>query len=49
MKNKECKFKEWMHKMKERTIMYYLISKKDITYEILPPSTTMTEEPIGTP
>ena len=42
MKNKEWKFKEWTYKVKEWTMMPYLISKKDISYETLPPSTTMT-------
>ena len=43
------KMKEWNQKMKDWAIMSYLQSKKDIAYVILPPSTTMTEDPIGAP
>ena len=42
------KMKEWTRKMKEWKMMPYLMSKKDIAYGILPPSTTMMEDPIGT-
>ena len=54
IKLKEGKFKEWTHKlkectqkMKECTTKLYLLNKKDNAYIILPPSTKMTEEPIG--
>ena len=47
MKLKEGKSKEWTHKMKEWKMKSYLLIKNDIAYRILPPSTSMAEEPIG--
>ena len=41
--------KEWTQKMKDWTMMPYLLSEKDISYGTLPPSTKMTEDPIGAP
>ena len=49
MKLKEGILKEWTHKMKEWKMKSYLLSKKDISYRILPPSTTMMKYPIGAP
>ena len=43
------KMKEWTQKMKEWTMKSYFLIKKDISYGILPQSTTMTEETIGAP
>ena len=48
-KMKEVKLKEWTYKMKEWEIIPYLLRKNYITYIILPPSTTMTKEPIDSP
>ena len=49
LKKRKRKMKEWNQKMKEWTIVSYILSEKDIAYVILPPSTTITEEPIGAP
>ena len=43
------KMKEWTQKMKEWKTMPYLLSEKDIAYGILPPPTTMREDPISAP
>ena len=43
------KMKEWTRKIKEKTIITYLLIKKDISHGILPPSTTTTKKPIGAP
>ena len=39
--------KEWNHKLKDWIMMHYLLIEKDVAYVILPPSTTIMEEPIG--
>ena len=49
MKLKKGKLKEQTRKIKEWTMKSNLMSKKDITYEILPPSTPMTVDTIGAP
>ena len=53
MKMKEGKLREWARKMKywtqkmkECKINPYLLTKKDISYRILPPSTIIMEDPI---
>ena len=48
-KEQTWKMKEWNQKMKGWTMISYLLSEKYIAYVILPPSTTMTEEPISDP
>ena len=49
MKFKEGKLKEWTQKLTEPTMKYYFLSENYIAYKILPPPTTMTQEPIGAP
>ena len=43
------KMKEWTQKINEWTMNSYLLIEKDISYGILPPSTTIMEDPIGDP
>ena len=49
LKELTMKIKEWTYKMKEWKIISYLPRKNDITYRILPPSTTTTKYRIGDP
>ena len=49
MKLKSGKFKEWNQKMKYCRINSYYLSKSDIAYVILPPSTSIMKVPIGSP
>ena len=43
------KIKEWNQKMKDWTMKSYLLIENYITYRIIPPLTTMTEDPIIAP
>ena len=49
MKLKDRKLKKWTKNIKDWEMKSYLLSETYIDYGILPPSTTMMEEPISAP